>query len=650
MKKTTNGWGFDIKSIDKRVRPQDDFYHYANGAWIKKTKIPPEEAVWGSFYTLRLDTELKLKSIMDRLLKKKSHTKGTPEQMVADYYRAAVDMPRRNTLGIKPIAPLRQRIAAVASYGDLLKTLAYLHKEGVSGVWSFFVDQDSKNSTKYILHLWQGGLGLPERDYYLKDDVEQKRVREAYIVHIEKLLKLAGFAKKDTERFKEVVMRIETRLAKASMNKEDSRDPEKVYHKQTPNAFWKEYFARIGVKNAQKVIVGQPEFFTEALKMLKEVSIEDWKTYLEWHLINDFAGVLSEPFVKENFRFYSQVMYGTKKMKPLWRRGLSATNGALGEPFGKLYVEEFFPKDAKKKIDALVSDLFDVYESRMKELDWMSPATKKKAIKKLRAISRKIGYPTKWDMYKGVVIRPDDYFGNIERVHEHSYKKSLNKLKKASVDRDEWFMSPQTVNAYCSQTLNDIAFPAAILQWPFFDPLADDALNYAAIGTVIGHEMTHAFDDNGAKFDIKGNMKNWWTPSDKKKFEAKSKLVVAQADAYEVQPGVNMSGQLTLGENIADLGGLVIGFDAYQKHLAKTGRTVVDGLTPEERFFLAFAQMERTIARPEMRKMRALTDPHADAPFRINGPLSNFEPFYEIFQLKKGDKLYREPHMRAKIW
>ncbi|MBY0473030.1 M13 family metallopeptidase [Patescibacteria group bacterium] len=643
-------WGFDAKNIDISVRPQDDFYHYANGGWVKKAKIPPEEATWGSFTTLRIETEKNLKTIMDGLLKKKAHPKGSAEQMIADYYRAAIDMPRRNALGIKPLLPFRKKISDISSYDELLKTLAYLHKEGVSGVWNFFIDQDAKNSTAYIMHLWQGGLSLPERDYYLKNGPEQTRVRDAYIVHIEKLLKLAGFTKKDIARAQEVVMRIETRLAKASMKKEDTRDPEKVYHKVRPTPFWKEYFARIGAKNVQNIIVGQPEFFAEVLKMLKEVPLEDWKVYLEWHLINDFAGSLSEPFVKENFRFYNQVMYGTKKMKPLWRRALNAANGALGEPFGKLYVAQYFPASSKKKMDALVSDLFDVYEDRMKKLDWMSPATKKKAIKKLRAISRKIGYPKKWDTYKGVVIKPDDYLGNIERVHAHAYAKSLRKLQKNKVDRDEWFMSPQTVNAYCSQTLNDIAFPAAILQWPFFDLSADDALNYAGIGTVIGHEMTHAFDDNGAKFDINGNMKNWWTAGDKKKFEQKSTLVVEQADAYEVQPGVNMSGQLTLGENIADLGGLVIGWDAYQKHLSKTGRKIVGGLSPEMRFFLAFAQMERTIARPEVRKMRALTDPHADAPFRINAPLSNFEPFYETYGIKKGDKLYREPNKRAKIW
>ncbi len=648
MKTSHNHWGFDVKNMDKTVRPQDDFYNYANGTWIKKSKIPPEEAQVGSFYDLRIDTEKQLKAIMDTLLLKK-HKAGTAEQMVSDYYRAATDMDRRNALGMSPLAPFQKKITDISNHIELFETLAYLHKEGVSGVWSWFVDQDSKNSTAYIMHLWQGGLGLPERDYYLKDEPEQKRVRDAYIVHVEKLLKLASFSKKDIERAQDIVMRIETRLARASMKKEDVRDPEKVYHKVSLSPFWKTYFARVGAKNIQKMIMGQPDFFKEVMVMFKEIPLDEWKVYLEWHLINDFAGALSDPFVKENFRFYSQVMYGTKKMKPLWRRGLSATNGALGEPFGTLYVKAYFPESAKKKMDALVSDLFDVYAERMQKLDWMSPATKKKAITKLRAISRKIGYPKKWDMYKGVVIKADDYFGNIERVHVHAHNKTMRKLSK-SVDRNEWFMSPQTVNAYCSQTLNDIAFPAAILQWPFFDPNADDALNYAAIGSVIGHEMTHAFDDNGAKFDINGNMKNWWTPADKKKFEAKGKLVVQQADAYEVQPGVRMSGKLTLGENIADLGGLVIGWDAYQKRLEKTGRKDIDGFSPEQRFFLAFAQMERAKYRPEIIKVRALTDPHAAAPFRINMPVANFDPFYEVFNVQKGDKLWREPKMRARIW
>ncbi len=644
-----NYWGFDTKNIDKTIRPQDDLYHYANGGWIKKTKIPADEAHWGSFYTLRFDTEQKLKKIVDALLKHPRHPKGTPAQMVSDYYRSAVDMPRRNALGIKPLHELRMRIENISSHKELLETIGYLHKSGASGGWNFFVDQDSKNSTSYLLHFWQGGLGMPERDYYLLDQPEQKRVRDAYIAHIDKLLKLAGFATKNIKPAREVIINFETRLAKASMPKEDARDPEKVYHKVTPPVFWKKYLALIGAKNIRHLIVGQPKFFAEVEKMLEEVPLPDWKTYLKWHLINDFAGALSEPFVKENFSFYSRTLMGNKKMKPLWRRALGATNGALDEPLGKLYVEKYFPQSAKKRIDTLVSDLFDVYEERMKNLDWMSTATKRKAIRKLRAISRKIGYPKKWDLYKGVAIHPDDYFGNMMRVHAYDYAKMMRKLSKP-VDRNEWFMSPQTVNAYCSQNLNDIVFPAAILQWPFFDPAADDAINYAGIGSVIGHEMTHAFDDNGAKFDLEGNMKNWWTPKDKKLFERKSKLVVQQANGYEVLPGINLNGQLTLGENIADLGGLVIAYDAYQKRLQKTGRKIIDGLSPEQRFFLGFAQMERELARPEVLKMRTLTNPHAAPAFRINAPVSNFEPFYKTFGVTKKDKLYRAPNKRAEIW
>ncbi len=642
-------WGFDTKNIDTKVRPQDDFYNYANGAWIKKTKIPPEEAQVGSFFDLRIETEKQLKAIMDTLLAKKRYKKGTPEQLLSDYYRAAADMKRRNALGIKPLAELRKKIAAISSHETLVSTITYLHKEGVSGVWNSFMDQDFKDSTTYLMFLWQGGLSLPDRDYYLLDAPEQKRIRLAYVVHIEKLLTLAGFTKKDITRAQEVVLRIETRLAKASMKKEDTRDPEKVYHKQTPGAFWKKYFERIGAKSVSKIVVGQPDFFKEVLTMLKEIPLDDWKIYLEWHLINDFSGTLSEPFVKANFHFYSHVMYGVKKMKPLWRRALRAADGALSEPMGKIYIKEYFPESAKKKIDTLVTDLFAVYEGRIRALDWMGPETKKKAIAKLRVMKRKIAYPTKWDAYKDVAIRADDYFGNMRQIHMHAHRKMLRKLRKP-VDRTEWITTPQVVNAFYNPGLNDINFPAAILKWPFFDPSADDAMNYAAIGSVIGHEMTHGFDDSGAKFNGDGNMKDWWTPKDKKAFEQKGKMIVGQADGHVVAENIKLNGKLTLGENIADLGGLVIAWDAYQKHLEKGGRKNIEGFSPEQRFFLAFAQMERAVYRPEILKMRALTDPHSDAPFRINMPVSNFEPFYETFNVKKGDKLYREPKKRAKIW
>ncbi len=648
QKKPKGWWGFDNSAIDISVRPQDDFYKYANGSWIKKAKIPAEEARWGSFNILRYETEQKLRTLLDQALKKR-HAKGTPTQMVTDFYRSFIDMKRRNALGIKPIHNLRTKIESMSSEKNLLETIAYLHVNGASGVWSYGIDQDSKNSAVHIFTLWQGGLGMPDRDYYLLDKPEQKRVRDAYGVHIEKLLSIAGFAKENIKPSREIIFRIETRLAQASMTKEDYRDPEKVYHKVVPTALWKQYLSLVGVKKAKHIIVGQPKFFAEVEKMLREISLGDWKVYLKWHVINDFAGALSEPFVKQSFDFYSKTLYGIQKMKSLERRGLLAASSSLDEPFGKLYVEKYFPESAKRKIDNLVNDLFDVYEERMKKLDWMSPATKRKAVAKLRAISRKIGYPKKWDLYKGVVIDPSDYIGNIMRIHAHDRNKMFRKLNRP-VDRNEWHMSPQTVNAYCSQTLNDIVFPAAILQWPFFDPTIDDAVNYAGIGSVIGHEMTHAFDDTGAKFDIKGNMKNWWTPSDKEHFVKKSKVYVAQADVFEETPGIMQNGELTLGENMADAGGLAIAYDAYQKHLDKVGRKIVGGLSPEMRFFLGFAQMEREVTRSEFARAHALNDPHPLGPWRVNGPFSNFEPFYQTFGLKKGDKLYRDPKSRAQVW
>ncbi|MEK7612789.1 MAG: M13 family metallopeptidase [Patescibacteria group bacterium] len=648
MKKQRTGyWGFDTKSIDGSVRPQDDFYRYANGGWLKRAKMPAEESRWGSFTMLRYDTERQLKKLVA----------GATEPLVKHIHRSALDMATRNKRGIKPVVPILQKIDAVTSRAELQKLLEYLHVIGINAPWAEFVDQDSKDSSKYILHLWQGGLGMPERDYYLINKPEQKRVRDAYMAHIKRLSKLAGASTAEAEKVSRVVLAMETRLAKASMTKEDTRDPEKIYHKMSPARLqkhvpavhWSAFFAGIGAKGVPSIIVGQPKFFKELGRMLKDTPLEDWKVYLRWHTLNGSESMLSEPFIKENFDFYARVLAGVKKMKPLWRRALAAVNGTVGDVVGRLYIKTHFPPAAKREMDILVGDLFAVYERRIKNLDWMSASTKRKAIRKLRAMHRKIAYPKKWKSYRGLVVKSDDYFGNMLRSSEHEHYRQMKKLKKP-VDRDEWLMTPQTVNAYFSANMNEIVFPAAILQWPFFDPRADDAVNYAGIGSVIGHEMTHGFDDQGAKFDARGNMHNWWSARDKRNFEKKSKKLVAQADAYEVQPGVAMSGQLTLGENIADLGGLAIAYDAYQKHLHKTGRKTIAGLTPEERFFLGFAQMEREMARPEFVKMQALTDPHAHAPFRINGPLSNFEPFYRAFKLKKGDTLYRPVSSRAQIW
>lgn len=648
MKAKNKGyWGFDTKAMDRAVRPQDDFYRYANGNWLKSAKIPPEESRWGSFITLRVDTEHQLRRLVET----------TRNPQIRSLYASALDMKARNKLGVKPVEPLRREIAGVSNTAQLQKVLIRLHKLGLAGAWNEMIEQDLKDTSRYALFLWQGGLNMPDRDYYLLDKPEQVRVRAAYVAHIKRLSKLGGASAKEAERIASIVMKIETRFAKASMSKEDMRDPHKIYHKYTlprlqklsPSVEWAHFLSAIGAGRVKTVLVGQPEFFKEVSKMLKEIPLEEWKVWLDYDLLNSASGLLSDPFIKEAFSFYSQTLAGVKTMKPLWRRALGTTVGTLGELVGKMYVARHFPPQSKRTMDGLVSDLFKVYEARIKALPWMTSATKKKAVKKLRAMTRKIAYPKKWKSYASLVVKKNDYFGNMLRAAEMEHKRELKKLG-GPIDRHEWFMTPQTVNAYFNPAMNEIVFPAAILQWPFFDPQADAAINYAGIGSVIGHEMTHGFDDEGSKFDHTGNLKNWWSKVDRTRFELRSKLIVAQASAHEVEPGVHQNGKLTLGENIADLGGLVIAWDAYQKYLDKHGRHDVMGLSPEQRFFLGYAQMEREVRRPEMAKLAALTDPHAEASFRINNPLRNFTPFHEAFGTKKGDKLYTEPKKRAEIW
>ncbi|MBY0110486.1 M13 family metallopeptidase [Patescibacteria group bacterium] len=657
MNAHTKHWGFDNNDLNPKVRPQDDFYQYAAGGWLKRNPIPKHEARWGTFMVLRYDTEKKLKAILTDLLKTRSVKKGSPEQLIRDLYRSGMDLKRRNTLGARPLAPYLKEINAISSKEDLLKVLFSLHRLGVGVLFGAGIDQDSKESTKYIIHLYQDGLGMPDRDYYLKDDAESKRVRSAYVPHVAAMFRLIGKTTKESKLAAATVMRIETMLAEASMTKEDRRDADKVYHKKTlkelqtlaPHVEWKKYFTRLGAGELKSVIVMQPQFLTASTKLIGTLPLEDWKTYLTWHLVSDFAGALSTPFIKQSFSFYGTVLSGMKHMKPLWRQVLSAVNGNLGELLGRIYVKRHFSPIAKKKMNLLVDDLFTAYEARLKKLDWMSPATKKKALIKLRALNRKIGYPDKWKSFAGLVIRPNDYAGNMVRVAEFIHRREMKKLKKP-IDRTEWFMYPQTVNAYFAPNMNDIAFPAAILQPPFFDSNADDAINYGAIGSVIGHEITHGFDDQGSKYDEHGNLKSWWTKEDRKRFEKKAQVVIDQFNRYTVSDGVKVNGKLTLGENIADLGGIAIALDAFQLRLKKTGRKDIDGYTPEQRFFLGVTLFDRENTRPAFEKTHALTDPHSPPKFRINGPVSNIDAFYNAFGLKKGDGLYRAPQERAKIW
>ncbi len=644
MKKSN--WGFDTRDMDTAVKPEDDFYHYVNGGWLKKNPVPAHESRWGSFLILRYDTEKKLRAIV-----------STASGMVRDFYKSGLDMNRRNALGLKPLKPWLDRIAKIKDIRSLVTTLAELEKVGGGGPWSIGVDQDMKNSEKYIIYIGQSGLGMPDRDYYLKSDPESVRVRTAYLKHLESISALMGKSKAEAKRDQETIMRLETSLAKISMPKEDLRDVDKTYHKMnipklmriTPNIDWKNYFKIIGARSPNEIVVMQPVFLKAMSEILEKEKIEDWKTYLAWHVVAGSAPLLTAKFEKQNFAFYGTTLSGTKVMKPAWRRALSAVNGSLGELLGKLYVDAHFSPTAKKKVNEVVEDLFTAYESRIKNLDWMSNATKKKAVTKLHQMTRKLGYPDKWRSYKGLIIRPNDYFGNAIRASLREHTRIMRRLNKP-VDRKEWFMYPQTVNAYCSFGMNDIVFPAAILQPPFFGVEADDALNYGGIGTVIGHEITHGFDDQGSKFDGKGNRVTWWTVPDRARFMKKANVLVRQFSSYKVANGLKVNGQLTLGENIADLGGASIAFDAYKLRLAKTGGKIIDGFTPEQRFFLGFALFERENTRPESEKTRVLTDPHSPSIFRINGPASNLPEFYDAFTVTKSSKLYRSPSSRAKIW
>jgi len=638
-------WGFDTRDMDTNVRAQNDFFHYAGGTWLKKNPIPKAENRWGSFSKLRKETDYRLHALL----------KATKEPLIKNFYASGVDMTKRRALGAKPIQPWLEKIAKVKSIKELIALWAHLDRIGGGGVFGIGIDQDMKNSERSMIYLGQSGLGMPDRNYYLKDDAESKRVRAAYEKHLVKMFQLLGNTKEAVANAA-VVMRLETAIAKVSMTKEDLREVDTIYHKLSltgleklaPKIGWRNYF-KISGHVPKDLIVMQPEFMKAIERILYAHPIEEWKVYARWHVASDFASYLSPQFERENFAFYATALTGVKQMKPLWRRSLGVVNACLGELLGELYVQKHFTAAAKKKMLEMVADLFTAYEARIKQLDWMSPATKKKAIIKLHMMVRKIGYPDKWKSYKGLVSKADDYVGNIMRACEFEHQRQMRKLSK-KVDRAEWLMYPQTVNAYCNFGTNDIAFPAAILQPPFFSPSSDDAINYGAIGSVIGHEITHGFDDQGAKFDGKGNRKTWWTLRDQKLFKQKAKRVVEQFNNYKVADGVAVNGQLTLGENIADLGGISIAYDAYQLRLAKTGRKDISGFSPEQRFFFGASLFEREHSRPEFSKLQVTTDPHSPAIFRVNGPFSNLPEFYEAFAVTKSDKLYRAPADRAKIW
>ncbi|MDX1931680.1 MAG: M13 family metallopeptidase [Capsulimonadales bacterium] len=632
--------GVDVSTIDRSVKPTEDFYRFANGLWLDKTVIPAAYPQYGTFAELTDRSQEALRKVVEKAAEDARSGKaapGTNARKVGDFYRIGLDEERANRLGIEPIRPELDRIARIRDVGELLETIAFLHREGIEAGFSAGPGPDLKNSSRYIANIGQGGLGLPDRDYYVKTDEATVGIRKGYQEHVAKMLALLGDSPADAAQSAERIMAIETRLAKASLTGVERRDPNASYHlmsaeevlKRFPGVPFDRYRKTLGFPEKGDVNFAHPTFFKEFHTLLTEVPLDHWKAYLRWHLIATTGRYLSQPFIEERFRFGS-AMTGQKELLPRWKRVLAVTDENLGEAIGQLYVQENFPPEAKEKALTLVRNLIGALKERITALDWMSAPTKEQALRKLGKIAIKIGYPDKWRDYSALEVATDSYWRNVARAHEFETERLLRKIGKP-VDRGEWGMTPPTVNAYYNPLLNEIVFPAGILQPPFFDPKADDASNYGAIGMVIGHELTHGFDDQGRKFDAEGNLRDWWTPDDASKFQERSAVLIKQFSAYSPIEGVNVNGALTLGENIADLGGLNVAYQAYLKALGGKEPPVIAGFTGKQRFFLAFAQAWRVKTRPEMARMLVTIDPHSPGLFRVKGTLTNVPMFWEAF-------------------
>lgn len=651
---------FDVSNMDKSVKPSEDFYTYANGGWLKKNPIPAEESRWGSFNVLLEKNNAALKKLVEAAAANKGGAAPLEEKKVGDYYASGMDEKAIDAAGAKPLAEEFEKIEAVTDREGLLKAIARLHLLGVNAFYGFTSGQDDKNSTMVISQAYQGGLGMPDRDYYLKEEEASQKIRDAYVAHVAKMLTLLGDPEANAKEDAKKIMALETALAKPARPRVELRDPQKNYNKMNqtqlqelmPNWNWMVYFREIGLAEPGDINVGQPDFFKTADGLLASVPLDDWKAYLRWQLVKDAAPYLSKEFVDENFKFFGTTLTGVKELKPRWKRVMSATDNALGEALGKIYVAEYFPPESKQRMIELVKNVQEAMADSIKSRDWMDEKTKEEALKKLAAFTVKIGYPDKWRDYSELKIDRGPYVLNAARASEFETKRELAKIGKP-VDRDEWGMSPPTVNAYYNPNLNEIVFPAGILQPPFFNANADDAINYGGIGAVIAHEISHGFDDQGRQFDAEGNLRDWWTPESAAKYKERADKIEQQYGEYEPLPGQHINGKLTLGENIADDGGVKLAFAALQKALAKDpekAKQKIDGFTPEQRFFLGWAQVWRANTRPEEIKRRLVMDTHSPTKYRCNGPLSNSPEFHKAFNIPAGSPMVRPPGKIVSIW
>ncbi|HET7583713.1 MAG TPA: M13 family metallopeptidase [Gemmatimonadaceae bacterium] len=648
----------DPANMDTTCAACEDFYEYANGGWLTRATIPAAYSVWGSFNELADKNNEVVHSILEDARAKASTAKaGSNEQKLGIFYGSCMDSAQAERQGITPIKPMLDRIAALHTRADVEGLVAELHRDGLGVMFSFGARQDPKNSTDVIAIAGQGGLGLPDRDYYTRTDEKSAQLRDAYVAHVARTLELSGVPAADARAQAQRVMALETQLANASMTRVQQRDPNAVYHKMslaevqalTPSFQWNRFLQEIGVSGVDVIDVRQPDFFKALDGMLDSVPVEDWQAYLRWHVLDNAAPALSSAFVNEDFNF-NRNFTGATELLPRWRRCLQATNAALGEALGQEYVRRTFTPAAKKRALEMVNNLQAALRDHIEGAAWMSDTTKQRAIAKLQAFTKKIGYPDKWRDYSTLEVKPGAFVENLLRARSWETARNLEKIGRP-VDRTEWGMTPPTVNAYYNPSMNEIVFPAGILQPPFFDPNADDAVNYGGMGAVIGHEMTHGFDDQGRQFDAQGNLRDWWTAADAEQYKSRAERVSDQFDGYTVVDSTtHVNGKLTLGENIADLGGLTIAYAALEKALAGKPRTKIDGFTPEQRFFLSWAQVWRQRARPEYLRSMVATNPHSPGVWRVNGPLSNMPEFAKAFGCKAGDPMVRPPEQQAQIW
>jgi putative endopeptidase len=646
---------FDTKGMDSLTKPGDNFFTYANGGWMKTTSIPDDQSGWGSFYTLYEDNQKNLKGIIEDAAKSNGAL-GSLEQKVGDFYTSGMDTVAIEKKGMEPLKPLLARIDAVKDYKELIGLLAKLNAEGQDHkLLGFYVGADEKNSAKNIPVFYQSGLTLPEKEYYTKQDSASKAARKGMVDYATKMFAYTGADSTTAIKNAAAILALETDMAVSHRTPAETRDPQKNYNKiavadlqkTQPNLDWMLFFSALGVK-VDSVNISQPGYYTALNTLLATKPIDAWKSKMKFGYIASNASSLSKNFRDAAFDF-SKIFSGQKLESVRWKKMVEKVDNGLGDLAGQLYVKKYFTKDAKKRMNELIENLSKAFSARILKNEWMSDTTKRRAIVKLNAFMKKIGYTSKWKNFDDVTINKDDFFANVQSIRKHNIKESVDKIGK-DVDRTEWGMTAPTVNAYYNPTNNEIVFPAGILQFPFFDANADDAINYGGIGMVIGHEMTHGFDDQGSQYDEKGNMNNWWSKDDNAKFKVKTNGVVKQYSAYTMFNNIHINGELTQGENIADIGGLAIAYDAFKMTKQGQDTTKIDGFTPDQRFFLGFAQIWRIVNKEETMRSRLNTDPHSPELFRINGPLVNFDPFYAAFNVKEGDSMYLKPESRARIW